>query len=77
MILRAIFCHKKLQTPTNLFLASLAVADLLLSLFTPFQAVSCSDYIFYHTTSRSHCHLIYDFIHITRNFLTDRATYAV
>ena len=40
MILRAIFCHKELQTPTNLFLASLAVADLLTTLYSPIGAVS-------------------------------------
>ena len=40
MILRAIYTQKDLQTPTNLFLASLAVADLLISLFQPINAVS-------------------------------------
>ena len=40
MILRAIFYHKELQTPTNLFLASLAVADLLTTLYSPIGAVS-------------------------------------
>ena len=33
MIIRAISSHKELQTPTNLFLASLSVADLLKPLF--------------------------------------------
>ena len=40
MILRAIFCHKELQTPTNLFLTSLAVADLLTTLYSPIGAAS-------------------------------------
>ena len=40
MILRAISTHKELQTPTNLFLASLAVADLLISLIMPIDMVS-------------------------------------
>ena len=40
MILRAISTHKELQTPTNVFLASLAVADLLISLIMPIDAVS-------------------------------------
>ena len=40
MILRAISSNKELQTPTNLFLASLAVADLLVTLLLPMEAVS-------------------------------------
>ena len=40
MIIRAISSHKELQTPTNLFLASLAVADLLITLIFPIEAVS-------------------------------------
>ena len=40
LILRAISAHKELQTPTNLFLASLAVADLLITIFLPIYAVS-------------------------------------
>ena len=40
LILRAIGANMELQTPTNLFLASLAVADLLISLFLPIKAVS-------------------------------------
>ena len=40
MILRAISSNKELQTPTNLFLASLAVADLLVTLLLPMDAVS-------------------------------------
>ena len=39
MILRAISSHKQLQTPTNLFLASLSVADLLITLFMPIETV--------------------------------------
>ena len=39
MILRAISSHKELQTPTNLFLASLAVADLLITFFMPIETV--------------------------------------
>ena len=42
LILRAIFSNKELQTPTNLFLASLAVADLLFVIFLPIQTVSIS-----------------------------------
>ena len=42
MILRAISRNKELQTPTNLFLASLAVADLLVTIFLPMEAVSGS-----------------------------------
>ena len=40
LILRAISSNKELQTPTNLFLASLAVADLLFTIFIPIQTVS-------------------------------------
>ena len=40
LILRSIFICKYLQTPTNLFLASLALADLLITSFLPFYAVS-------------------------------------
>ena len=40
MILRAISSHKELQTPTNLFLASLAMADLLITLLAPIDTVS-------------------------------------
>ena len=40
MILLAISSNKELQTPTNLFLASLAVADLLVTLLLPMEAVS-------------------------------------
>ena len=40
MILRAISTHKELQTPTNVFLASLAVTDLLISLIMPVDMVS-------------------------------------
>ena len=35
MIIRAIVENKSLQTPTNLFLASLAVADLLITVTVP------------------------------------------
>ena len=34
------YAYKELQTPTNLFLASLAVADLIITLFLPLYAVS-------------------------------------
>ena len=40
LILRSISLYKELQTPTNLFLASLAVADLLITLTLPLYAVS-------------------------------------
>ena len=40
LILRSISIYKELQTPTNLFLASLAVADLLITLTLPLYAVS-------------------------------------
>ena len=40
MILRAISSNKELQTPTNLFLASLAVADLLVTVLLPMDMVS-------------------------------------
>ena len=40
LILRAISVHKELQTPTNMFLASLAVSDLLTTLYSPIGAVS-------------------------------------
>ena len=40
LILRSISVYKELQTPTNLFLASLAVADLLITLLLPIYAVS-------------------------------------
>ena len=39
MILRAIATEKDLQTPTNLFLGSLAVADLLNLVITEIQMV--------------------------------------
>ena len=39
MILRAISSHKELQTPTNSFLASLSVEDLLITLFMPIETV--------------------------------------
>ena len=40
MILRSISVYKELQTPTNLFLTSLAVTDLLIALFLPIHEVS-------------------------------------
>ena len=40
MILRAVCTHKNLQTPTNIFLASLAVTDLLTILSLPIHLVS-------------------------------------
>ena len=40
LILRAISTNKELQTPTNLFLASLAVADLLITVVMPIHTVS-------------------------------------
>ena len=40
MILHAISSHKELQSPTNLFLASLAVTDLLVTLVMPVDTVS-------------------------------------
>ena len=40
MILRAISVNKELQTPTNLFLASLALSDLFVNLSIPMQFVS-------------------------------------
>ena len=40
LILRSISAYKNLQTPTNLFLASFAVADLLITLFLPLFDVS-------------------------------------
>ena len=40
MILHSIYSHKELQTPTNFFLTSLAVADLLITLIFPIEAVS-------------------------------------
>ena len=40
LILRSIFVTKELQTPTNLFLASKAVTDLLITLFLPMDTVS-------------------------------------
>ena len=46
MILRAIFSHKDLQTPTNLFLASLAVADLLITLSLPLYSVGIQSLMF-------------------------------
>ena len=45
MILRAISVNKELQTPTNLFLASLAVTDLLVNLSIPMQMVSSYNFI--------------------------------
>ena len=43
LILRSIYKNKELQTPTNYFLASLAVADLLITLCLPIYAVSTED----------------------------------
>ena len=40
MILRAISSDKDLQTATNLFLASLAVADLFITVTLPLYAVT-------------------------------------
>ena len=39
LILRSISIYKYLQTPINFFLASLAVADLLITLLLPIYAV--------------------------------------
>ena len=46
LIIRSITMYKHLQTPTNFFLASLAVTDFLLILFLPIQIVSWRTFFF-------------------------------
>ena len=61
MILRAISANKELQTATNLFLASLAVTDLLITMFLPLYAVSIIH------------GLLKKYLHTTNNYFTYRS----